>query len=89
MTHLTERSRFVWEPGDVTIIHLGVRMGIVADILNRMTAQMRLDLEEPGIDAQSLVPVLLDYCWRCENTKIDPQDDVGLCEPCKTELREM
>ena len=31
--------------------------------------------------------VFLDRCWREDClTRVDPEDPLGLCEPCKTEL---
>jgi len=44
--------------------------------------------EEPGVDSRAIFPVNLEACWRCQ-TRIDREDDLGLCESCKTELRDL
>jgi hypothetical protein len=39
-------------------------------------------------DAYAVVPVHLDACWRCRAT-ISKDDDFGLCDRCKEELRDL
>jgi hypothetical protein len=40
------------------------------------------------IDTLPVAAVDLAACWRCD-AKIAPEDEVGLCEPCKTQLRDL
>lgn len=39
-------------------------------------------------DAHAVVPVHLDACWRCYE-RISKDDDFGLCDRCKEELRDL
>jgi hypothetical protein len=60
------------------------------DYANAVAVLAEFPEGEPGIDAYSgPVTVDIDECWREDcDAEVSRDDDVGLCESCKAELKE-
>lgn len=51
-------------------------------------AEWRLPIDTAPIGDVEIEPVRLDECWRCSVT-IPKEDPLGLCDPCRVQLRNL
>lgn len=61
-------------------------MDRMIEVIDELHAGDVMDYE--GVDTRPVVPVLLDQCWRCY-ARIDRDEEVGLCQRCKEQLRSL